>query len=101
VVATLSPFGLWNDLTGTLEQLKAMGVAYVTVLFFKQGPRSANTPRAFLNYLHQEYPELLDPMWRTERLDQICQVFGEDHVLVGQEGFSSLTAPHRLKTSDR
>jgi DNA repair photolyase len=36
VVATLSPFGLWLDLTGTLNRFKAWGVAYVTCLFTKR-----------------------------------------------------------------
>jgi DNA repair photolyase len=51
VVATLSPFGLWKDLEGTLRQFKAWGVAYITVLFFKEHTRYANTPEEFLLYL--------------------------------------------------
>ncbi|MBK8270871.1 MAG: hypothetical protein IPK83_22200 [Planctomycetes bacterium] len=37
VVVTLSPFGLWHDLSGTLSRFKNMGVAYITVLFLKKG----------------------------------------------------------------
>ncbi len=94
VVATLSPFGLWNDLGGTVRRLEDMGVAYVTVLFLKSGTRSANTPKSFLNHVRENHPELLDEKWQEERLGEIREVFGAERVLVGQEGFASLTRPH-------
>jgi len=60
VVATLSPFALWKDLGGTLRSLDAAGVAYVTILFFKENTHGARTPAPFLNFLHATHPELLD-----------------------------------------
>ncbi len=96
VVVTLSPFGLWNDLQGTLQRFKDMGVAYVTMLFFKCGTRSANTPRNFLIYLSEAHPELLDEQWQQERVAEAREVLGNDRVLVGQDGFISLTRPHTV-----
>lgn len=96
VVATLSPFGLWSDLPGALERFKCMGVAYVTVLFFKKGTPSANTPAKFREYLGKNHPELLDPAWQQERLREIRGVYGDDRVIVGQDGFSSLAQPHQI-----
>lgn len=94
VVATLSPCGLWSNLTGALRQLKAWGVAYVTCLFFKENTDSANTPAHFLAYLRQEYPQLLDPSWQRERLREMRAVYGKDRVLLGRAGFTSLVKPH-------
>lgn len=96
VVTTLSPFGMWNDLTGTMEHIKRLGVAYVTLLFFKEHTSSANTPVRFLAYLRTEYPQLLDPDWQAERQGEVEAVFGASRVLVGQAGFSSLAAPQRV-----
>ena len=96
VVATLSPFALWKDLHGTLERFKAIDVAYITVLFFKVNTASANTPALFHAYLRQSYPQLLDSDWQNERLREIRGVYGNDRVLVGQEGFSSLARPHLI-----
>ena len=93
VVATLSPLGLWNDLRGTLAQLKAWGVAYITALFFKTNQTGARTPRRFLECLSAEYPELLDPSWQSERVQEMVEVFGEDRVLIGKSGFASLASP--------
>ncbi len=99
VVATLSPFGLWLDLQGTLRRLKELGVAYVTVLFFKQGTSSANTPRNFQKLLQDEYPQVLDPSWQAERLGEMQDVLGAKRVLVGKAGFESLTCPHTVGAS--
>lgn len=96
VVATLSPFGLWHDLAGTLAQFKHWGVAYITCLFFKEQTPSANTPPLFLDYLRQNYPMLLEPSWQRERLYEMCRVYGEDGVFVGRAGFETLACPHRL-----
>ena len=93
VVATLSPLGPWRDFNGSVRHLRDIGVRYLSVLFFKQrGP--ARTPRAFLDYLAREYPQLLDPSWQQERINDARDVFGANRVLVGQEGFASLAAPH-------
>ncbi|MBI5090937.1 MAG: hypothetical protein HZB26_00670 [Candidatus Hydrogenedentes bacterium] len=94
VVMTLSPFGPWNDLPGALEQFKALGVAYITALFLKCGTRSANTPKLFREYLQENYPYLLDEQWQHERVQEMQSVFGVDRVIVGQDGFLSLTRPH-------
>jgi hypothetical protein len=98
VVATLSPFGLWKDLEGTLKQLRSWGVAYITVLFFKENTASANTPPLFLMYLKKHYPVLLDPSWQGERVQEIKAIYGENRVLVGQPGFLSLARPHEVWT---
>lgn len=94
VVATLSPFGLWTNVQATLHQLKTWGVAYITVLFFKEGTTSANTPRHFLTYLREQYPVLLDPAWQAERITEIQAVY--PRVLIGKEGFESLARPHEV-----
>ena len=93
VVVTLSPFGPWQDLRGTLVRLLSWGVQYVTVLFFKTEEYCASTPPGFLNYLMKEWPDLLDPGWQKERLHEIESVFGMARVLTDQTGFSSLVAP--------
>jgi hypothetical protein len=100
VAATLSPFGLWNDLSGTMEHLKALGVAYITILTFKENTPSANTPKSFLTYLRAEHPQLLDADWQAERLAEVQGVFGAERVLIGQAGFASLAAPHFVATTD-
>ena len=74
MVATLSPFGLWNDLPGTMAHLKALGVAYITILFFKENTPSANTPKPFLANLRAEHPQLLDADWQAERLAEVQAV---------------------------
>jgi DNA repair photolyase len=94
VVATLSPFGLWQNLPATLGKFKAWGVAYITVLFFKERTTSANTPERFLTYLREQYPILLDPSWQAERIAEIKEVY--THVLIGKEGFESLARPHEI-----
>lgn len=96
VVITLSPFALWNDLTGTLQYFRSLGVAYITMLFFKCGTKSANTPAPFLKYLKESLPELLDPAWQFEREAEVVSVFGRNRVLAGQAGFASLTKPHEV-----
>lgn len=93
VVVTLSPFSPWHDFLSALEEFKSLGVAYITILFFKFDTRSANTPLPFQHYLEREMPELIDPDWQLARLAEARSVFGTDRVLVGQEGFASLTAP--------
>lgn len=94
VVPTLSPFGLWDDLQGTLKQFKKWGIPYITCLFMKKNTDSANTPTPFLRYLSQEYPMLLDPVWQGGQMALMHQVYGLNHVLFGKAGFASLTAPH-------
>ena len=94
VVPTLSPFGLWSDLEGTLRQFKAWQIPYITCLFFKKATDSANTPSPFLTYLEHEYPMLLDSEWQREQLTRLEAVYG-DHVLLSKAGFASLAAPHR------
>jgi len=96
VVATLSPLGLWDDLAGSLKQFKGWGVAYITTLFFKEDTASSNTPSRFLKYLRAEYPMLLDPHWQAEQVAVMQSAFGEDRVLVGQAGFTSLTSPQEV-----
>ena len=94
VVATLSPLGLWNDLQGTLRRLNEWGVAYITTLFFKTSEAGARTPRLFIEYLQAHHPELLDPSWQAERVQEMVEVCGERRVLVGRAGFASLAKPH-------
>ena len=87
---------MWDDLTGTLRVLDAVGVAYVTVLFFKENTHGARTPADFLKLLRANHPELLDPHWQAERLAEVQSVFGSDRVRVGKEGFASLAKPHHV-----
>ncbi len=94
VVPTLSPFGLWNDLQGTLEQFKEWEILYLTTLFFKKNTDSANTPSQFIQYLEREYPMLLNPQWQREQLVAMREVYGS-HVLLYKAGFASLTSPHK------
>lgn len=94
VVATLSPLGHWNDLSETLTQFKTWGVAYLTTLFLKKGTPSANTPSQFLAYVQTHHPTLLDSAWHAKQLQTMQAVYGEQLVLVGQAGFSSLVQPH-------
>ncbi len=94
VVPTLSPFGLWNDLSGTLRQFRDWHIHYITCLFFKENTESANTPNRFLHYLKREYPTLLDTHWQTEQLHLMREIYGRSRVLVGKTGFASLAAPH-------
>lgn len=96
VVPTLSPFALWNDLPVTLEQFKAWGIPYITVLFFKEKTPSANTPPEFLAYLRREYPMLLNPIWQAKKVEEMKAIYGDERVLVGQAGFTSLASPHRI-----
>jgi DNA repair photolyase len=96
VVATLSPFGLWNNLQSTLEQFKVWGVSYLTCLFFKENTHSANTPLLFLAYLRKEYPILLNPAWQSEQVREMKAIYGEERVLIGKAGFTSLVNPHRV-----
>jgi DNA repair photolyase len=96
VVPTLSPFGLWNDLRGTLEHFREWGIPYITCLFFKRGMDSANTPNRFVTYLMREYPQLLDKAWQREQVDTMQSVFGLEGVLLAKAGFASLPAPHRV-----
>lgn len=104
VIPTLSPFALWNDLDGTLDQFKDLGVPYLTVLFFKnlgRNARSANTPSLFLQYLNREYPELLDPRWQREQLERLKKRFGPDSVIEGHPGFETLMRPQEVDGARR
>ncbi|MEZ4669926.1 MAG: hypothetical protein R3E39_18645 [Anaerolineae bacterium] len=94
VVPTLSPFGFWRDLVGTLQQFREWDIPYITCLFFKKDTDSANTPSLFLRYLEREHPLLLNVRWQTEQLQLMRHVYGRSHVLPGKTGFSSLTEPH-------
>ena len=80
VVATLSPLGLWNDLSGTLEKFKALGVSYITYLFFKENTASANTSLRFLQYLHKQYPVVLNREWQEERVQEMRTIYGGNSV---------------------
>jgi DNA repair photolyase len=93
VVATLSPFGLWRDLPAALEAFETLGVAYLTVLFFKQGKVGAKTSRGFIEYLRDEFPQVLDPCWQKGHVDIMQDVYGVRRVLVGKPGFASLARP--------
>lgn len=96
VIATLSPLALWNDLSSTLKQFRAWGVAYVTCLVFKEHTPSANTPPHFLAYLREYYPLLLNSEWQAEQIQTMQAVFGANRVLVGKAGFDSLAQPHTV-----
>jgi hypothetical protein len=63
--------------------------------FLKEKTSSANTPRAFLDYLreHAEFCPLLERSWQEERLAEMRAVFGAERVLEGQPGFASLAVP--------
>jgi DNA repair photolyase len=97
-VATLSPFGLWRNLTDAVRCFDDAGVAYLTILFFKERTGATTTPRLFLDYLRSNHPELLDPGWQAERLNDIRSIVGR-RVLVGQPGFASLARPHDFLSS--
>lgn len=96
VVPTLSPFGLWNDLAGTLHQFRALGIPYITHLFFKRETFSANTPSHFIAYLNREYPMLLDEKWQRDQTRLMQTVFPPPRVLFGKFAFASLAAPQRV-----
>lgn len=96
VIPTLSPFGLWNDLVGTLNQFRAWGIPYITHLFFKRDTESANTPSRFITYLAREYPMLLDPRWQREQTRLMQTVYSPSRVLFGKGAFASLAAPQRV-----
>lgn len=96
VVPTLSPFGLWNDLTGTLQQFRAWEIPYITHLFFKRDTDSSNTPSRFIAYLSREYPMLLDPLWQQEQTHEMQTVYGRSRVLFGKSAFASLVAPQQI-----
>jgi DNA repair photolyase len=98
VVPTLSPFGLWNNIAGTLAQFNVWGIPYITHLFFKKETDSSNTPSHFLSYLEREYPMLLDPIWQKTQTRVMQHIFGVDRVLHGKTAFASLAAPHYAKT---
>lgn len=100
LVATLSPFGFWNDLPGTLAQFKEWGVAYLTCLFFKETTHSANTPSRFLSYLRTAYPLLLDRQWQWQQVQVMKGIYGEKRVLLGQAGFASLVRPQQIGLQD-
>ena len=97
VVPTISPLGFWKDLPATLRRFQSVRIEYITCLCLKHGTSSANTPRSFLNYVRQEYPELLDSGWQNDRIQEMKDVYGDENVLVGQDGFSSLAAPHEQR----
>ena len=93
VVPTLSPFGLWTDLQGTLRQFQEWEIPYITCLFFKNATDSANTPSHFLQYLEREYPMLLNSRWQRQQLAAMREIY-PNGVLLYKAGFASLTAPH-------
>jgi hypothetical protein len=95
-VATLSPLGLWNDLTGTLAQFKAWGVAYLTCLFLKDHVGPSDTPALFLAYIRDHYPILLDPDWQAQQVQAMQTIYGQERVLVGKAGFDSLAQPQAV-----
>ena len=97
-VATLSPFGLWNDLSAAAKRLDEAGIAYLTILFFKEHTGATTTPRRFLEHLRNNYPQLLDPSWQAERAQEIRAIVGQ-RVLIGQPGFASLAKPHEFLNS--
>ena len=43
----------------------------------------ANTPPLFLSYLREEHPELLDPLWQRERIQETREIYGEKRVIIG------------------
>ncbi len=96
VVPTLSPFGLWDDLAGTMGQFRDWDIPYITALFFKKDTHSANTPAPFLDYLSHEYPMLLDPAWQKLQTRVLHQVYAPARVLYGKPAFASLAAPQRV-----
>lgn len=93
-VATLSPLGLWNDLTGALAQFKAWRVAYLTCLFLKDHAGPSDTPARFLAYIREHYPALLESAWQARQVETMKAVYGPERVLVGKRGFESLAHPH-------
>jgi len=96
VVVTLSPFALWNDLAGTMHRLNAVGVAYVTILFFRHSCQGARTPALFLDYLRANYAQVLDPKWQAESRAAVETIFGSTRVLEGRkEAIVCLHAPNR------
>jgi hypothetical protein len=94
VVPTLSPFGLWDDLGVALERFRSWTIPYITVLFFKRGTDSANTPNHFLGYITREFPMLLDPSWQRLQLRVLRHLYGANRVLLGKPAFASLASPH-------
>ncbi len=100
VVPTLSPFGLWHNLPGTLQRFKALEIPYITVLFFKKNTDSANTPARFTTYLQREYPLLLDKNWQAQRLAELRAIYGQERVLIYKQAFASLAAPHDVAPHD-
>ncbi len=96
VVPTLSPFGLWDDLAGTLARFKALEIPYLTALFFKKDTDSANTPSRFISYLERAYPLLLDKRWQAQRLADMRAIYGQQRVLVNKQAFASLAAPQQV-----
>ena len=97
VVPTLSPFGVWKDLPGTLKRFASLDIPYVTVLFFKERTGATTTPKLFLAHLRHHHPELLDPVWQAERLAEIQSIYPDARV--GKAGFATLTSPHTVCTS--
>ncbi|UCF37160.1 MAG: hypothetical protein JSU96_20625 [Acidobacteriota bacterium] len=93
VIPTLSPFGVWNDLELALVQFRDLGVSFITVLFLKKKTPTANTPPDFLKHVAESYPFLLEPKWQQEQLRKMRERVGQDRVLAGQKGFSSLVNP--------
>jgi DNA repair photolyase len=96
VVPTLSPFGLWNNLAGTLRRFQQMNIPYITYLFFKRETHSANTPAPFISFLEQNHPLLLDPHWQQSQRRVLEAVYGEHRALFGKPAFASLAAPHQV-----
>lgn len=93
VVPTLSPLAPWSNLTGELRRLRGLEIPYITTLFFKESEGPSRTPRPFLEHLQRCYPEVLDLRWLSLRVDEMKEVFGVSRVLIGKQGFDSLTAP--------
>ena len=94
VIPTLSPFGLWNDLSGTMSYFKSLEIPYVTALFIKKNTGVTTTPKPFLDHVIEHYPMLFDAQWQSDRELEICSVMGKGGVRIGKAGFDSLASPH-------
>ncbi len=90
VVPSLSPFCVWNDLALTLDRFREMDINAISVIFLKEKESTANTPGAFLDYVREFYPCLLDKDWQGEQLCLMESRMGPGNVLVGQKGFACL-----------
>jgi hypothetical protein len=44
----------------------------------------------------ESYPILLNPTWQSEQVREMKAIYGEERVLIGKAGFTSLVNPHRV-----